>query len=71
MWTATSDDQPRPRQPEAPADDDEEHDMTFDSTGYLKAELDYRAARISATTRGGRRRHVRVPLVRRPADTTR
>lgn len=45
--------------------------MTYDNTGYLKAELDYRAARIAATTRGGRRRHVRVPLVRRPAATAR
>lgn len=70
MCGATSDDEPRRCQPDAPADDDEEHDMTYDSTGYLKAELDYRAARIAATTRGGRRRHVRVPLVR-PAGTTR
>lgn len=44
--------------------------MTFDSTGYLKAELEYRTQRIQATTRGERRRHVRVPLVRRPADST-
>lgn len=44
--------------------------MTFDSTGYLKAELDYRAQRITAATRGERRRHLRVPLVRRPADST-
>lgn len=43
--------------------------MTYDSAGYLKAELEYRAQRIR-TTRGDRRRHVRVPLVRRPADRT-
>lgn len=45
--------------------------MTYDSAGYLKAELEYRNQRITATARGGRRRHVRVPLVRRPADSTR
>lgn len=71
MWSATSDDEPRRCQPESPADHDEEHDMTYDSTGYLKAELDYRAARIAASTRGGRRRHVRVPLARRPSDSIR
>lgn len=42
--------------------------MSYDSTGYLRAELEYRAQRITAGTSGGRRRHVRVPLVRRPAD---
>lgn len=44
--------------------------MSYDSAGYLKAELAYRTQRIQATTRGDRRRHVRIPLVRRPADTT-
>ena len=43
---------------------------SYDSAGYLKAELDYRAQRLTASTRGERRRHVRIPLVRRPADST-
>lgn len=70
MCGGTSADESRPRRPETPADSDEEHDMTFDSTGYLKAELEYRNQRITATTRGRRRRH-RTPLVRRPADDVR
>ena len=45
----------------------EEHTMSYDGSGYLKA---YRAQRISATTHG-RRSTVRVPRVRRPADRTR
>jgi YD repeat-containing protein len=48
----------------------EEHTMSYDGSGYLKAELAYRAQRISATTHG-RRGTVRVPRVRRPADRTR
>ena len=48
----------------------EEHTMSYDGSGYLKAELAYRAQRISATTHG-RRSTVRVPRVRRPARSAR
>lgn len=70
MCGPTSADEPRRCQPEVPADDEESDMTSYDGAGYLKAELEYRSQRIQATTRGSRRRHVRIPLVRRPADAT-
>lgn len=43
---------------------------SYDGAGFIRAELEYRAQRAT-TARGQRRRHVRIPLVRRPADGTR
>lgn len=44
--------------------------MTYDSTGFLQAEIDYRTRRITAGT-SRRRARTRVPFVRRSADRTR
>ena len=41
------------------------------TSNTFQAEIDYRTNRIrSGMTGGKRRRHVRTPLVRRPADTS-
>ena len=44
---------------------------SYDGAGFIRSELEYRAQRATGGARGQRRRHVRVPLVRRPADGTR
>ena len=43
---------------------------SYDGAGFIRAELEYRAQRATTSASGQRRRHVRIPLLRRPADST-
>ena len=45
--------------------------MSNNNFDYYQAEIEYRSNRIRKDISGRNRRHVRMPFVRRPAETAR